>query len=42
MEKAGIELHSFAQITELFDACENRNLLEPEARKHLESFVAGY
>ena len=39
MEKAGIELHAFAAITELFEACEKRDMLKPGVREQLESFV---
>ena len=39
MEKAGIRLHSFAHITELFDACEKRNMLPDDLRDRLEAFT---
>ncbi len=39
MEKAGIVLHSFAHISELFDVCESRNMLTDDLRKRLETFA---
>ena len=39
MEKAGIELHAFAAIEELFEACERRNMLKSGVREQLETFV---
>ena len=41
MEKAGINLHSYAAINELFDACDRRKMLKPGLREQLESFVKG-
>jgi uridine monophosphate synthetase len=39
MEKAGIELRSFAHVTELFDVCEKRNMLTDDLRRRLEAFT---
>jgi uridine monophosphate synthetase len=39
MEKAGIELRSFAHVTELFDVCEKRGMLTDDLRSRLEVFT---
>ena len=39
MNAAGISLHAYAYIGELFDACDRRGLLSDDLRKELESFV---
>ena len=39
MEKAGIELHSYAHVEELFDVCGRIGLLDETLRRRLEAFV---
>ena len=39
MEKAGIELHSFAKIGELFMACQDRGIIDGAQRQVLERFL---
>ena len=39
MEKAGIELHAYAHISELFDVCEQQDLIDDAKRRELAEFV---
>ncbi len=39
MDKAGIRLHAFLHVRELFEACEALGLVDPRLRAELEAFV---
>lgn len=39
MVKEGIELHAFAHVSELFEVCERRGLLDDDKRRELAEFV---
>jgi uridine monophosphate synthetase len=39
MEQAGVRLHAFAHVRELFAACERRGLVDSSRRRELEAYV---
>jgi uridine monophosphate synthetase len=39
MAEAGVKLHAFLHIKELFEVCEERKLIDSERRRELEAFV---
>lgn len=39
MEAAGLRLHAFIHVRELFEACEELGLIDAARRKELEAYV---